>query len=99
MPKYMGGLSFHDTHLFNLAMVAKQAWRLIQDIESLGARLLKAVYYPSCEVLYAELGNHPSQIWRAIVQGKEVLKQGLVRRIGDGRTTGIWNDNCTSSVH
>lgn len=93
MPKYMGGLGFRDTHLFNLAMVAKQAWRLIQDTESLSARLLKAVYYPSCEVLDAELGNHPSQIWRAIVQGKEVLKQGLVRRIGDGRTTSIWNDN------
>lgn len=79
MPKYMGGLGFRDTYLFNLAMVAKQAWHLTQDTESLSARLLKAVYYPTSDVLEAELGNHPSQIWRAIIQGKEVLRQGLIR--------------------
>lgn len=96
----MGGLGFRDTHLFNLVMVAKQAWCLTQDTGSLSARLLKAVYYPSCDVLDAELGNHSSQIWRAIMEGKEVvLKQGLVRRIGDGRSTSIWNHNWIRRDH
>lgn len=39
------------------------------------------------------MGNHPSPVWRAIVEGKDVLKQGLIRRIGNGTTTNIWNDN------
>ena len=98
-PKCMGGMGFRDLHLFNLAMVAKQAWRLTQDTSSLSARLLKAVYFPSCDVLDAVLGNHPSKIWRAIMKGKEVLKQGLVRRIGDGRSTSIWNHNWIPRDH
>jgi hypothetical protein len=34
--------------------------------------------------------KHASHTWRAILNGREVLKQGLIRRIGDGTTTDIW---------
>ena len=33
------------------------------------------------------------------MEGKEVLKQGLVRRIGDGRSTSIWNHNWIPRDH
>lgn len=69
MPKYQGGLGFRDTQLFNLAMLAKQACRLVQDPDSLSAKLLKAVYYLDNDVLQAELGSNPSQVWRAIQGG------------------------------
>jgi hypothetical protein len=92
-PKYMGGLGFRDTELFNLALLARQAWRILQDPNTLSARIIKAVYYPQGDFLEAELGFHPSQIWRALVEGKEVLSRGLIRRIGNGETTRIWNQN------
>lgn len=92
-PKFMGGLGFKDLELFNLSLLAKQSWRILQGPLSLSARILKAVYFPGISILEAQLGSNPSQIWRAILDGMEVLKQGLIRRVGDGRSTPIWDSN------
>ena len=68
-PKGMGGLGFKDFELFNLAMLARQAWRLLQNPDSLAARVLKGIYFPNSSILQATLGGHPSQVWRAIMEG------------------------------
>ena len=60
LPKSVGGLGFRNLHSFNLAMLARQAWRLLQEPTSLSARILKAVYYPDRSILNAELGTIPS---------------------------------------
>lgn len=52
-PKKDGGMGFHDLHSFNLAILAKQVWRLIDEPESLCARVLRAKYYPSGDILKA----------------------------------------------
>ena len=80
---YLLGLLGGDDkiELFNLALLARQAWRILQDPSSLSARILAAVYFPEGSFLDATLGSSPSRIWRAICDGKDVLKQGLIRRI------------------
>lgn len=45
MPKNYGGLGFKKLHEFNLAIVAKQAWRLTAHPSSLVARIFKAKYF------------------------------------------------------
>ena len=65
----------------------------MNDPSSLSARILKAIYFPNCSILEAELGPHPSQVWRAILDGKDIIKMGVIRRIGDGTTTRIWHHN------
>ena len=55
--------------------------------------MLKAAYFPDTDFLEAQVGNKPSQIWRAIIDGKDVLQQGLIRRIGNGESTHAWNQN------
>jgi hypothetical protein len=55
-------------------------------------RVLKAVYFPKSKLLVAELGSHPSQVWWSILEGRDVLHIGLIKRIGDGvqQMHGIW---------
>jgi hypothetical protein len=78
--------------MFNLVMLGKQGWRLINNPDSLCARVLKGHYYHDSDFLAATRRKHASQTWREILAGRDVLQKGLVRRIGDGQTTNIWHD-------
>lgn len=53
-PKKQGGLGFRDAHAFNIGMLAKQSWRLLQKPDSLCATILKAKYYRHGDVLKAK---------------------------------------------
>jgi hypothetical protein len=92
-PKYMGGLGFRDTEIFNLPLLTRQAWRLLTRPTSLCYQILKATYFPSSDLINAHISNNSSKTWRAICDGMDVLKQGLIKRIGDGRSTQIWGYN------
>lgn len=45
MAKKEGGLGFHDIHSINMAMLAKQGWRLLNDGNSFLRDILKSKYY------------------------------------------------------
>ncbi|EEE59033.1 hypothetical protein OsJ_10782 [Oryza sativa Japonica Group] len=63
-PKGLGGLGFRDLKLFNQALLGKQAWRLIQFPGSLCARILKAKYFPNCELVDAVFPGDTSPTWK-----------------------------------
>ena len=50
-PEGKGGMGFKDLRTFNQALLARQAWRLIQFLESLCAQVLRAKYYPDGSIL------------------------------------------------
>ncbi|GAU18647.1 hypothetical protein TSUD_124800 [Trifolium subterraneum] len=91
-PKAKDGLGFHKFEAFNMAMVAKQAWNIIQNPESLAAKLIKARYFPRSSLLEASLGYNPSYAWRSIWKAKQILLHGCRWRIGSGDRVRVMYD-------
>lgn len=87
-----GGMEFKDLPLFNKALLGKQGWRLITKPESLCARVLKGRYFYDGDFIHTNWKNHASHTWRAILAGRDVLMEGLIRRTGNGITTKVWGD-------
>ena len=59
-PKANGGMGFRQLKQFNLALLAKQGWRLQVMHESLVYCLFKARYFPHIDFVHSSMGNHPS---------------------------------------
>ena len=92
-PKRDGGIGFRDMHYFNQALLARQGWRLLQSPNSLCARVLKSKYYPNGELLNTVFSLDASPAWQGIEFGLELLKKGLIWRVGSGRKSKLRETN------
>lgn len=86
----VGGLGFRRVHEFNLALLAKQGWRLLTDPSSLMCQILKAKYFPTSTFLEAEPGSIAGFTWRSIWESKSLLRLSTCR-IGDGTSITVWS--------
>lgn len=75
-PKSEGGMGFKDLLQFNLAILVKQGWRLMQDEGTLLFQCLKARYFPRCHFLEACDSPTSSYTWKIIMAAKSILKRG-----------------------
>ncbi|KAA3462946.1 non-ltr retroelement reverse transcriptase [Gossypium australe] len=92
LPKSFGGMGFRDLSFFNKALLAKQAWRLLSQPSCLLSKVLKARYFPFSHFLSAKVGFYLSFTWRSICNARDLIADGLIWRIGNGRSVNIWND-------
>lgn len=90
--KKMRGLGFRELDSFNVALLAKQGWRIINFPDSLVARVYQAKYFLGGSFLGSTLGRNLSFIWRSIWNAKSLIQDGMMWRIGDGKNVRIWND-------
>ncbi|XP_057730440.1 uncharacterized protein LOC130945751 [Arachis stenosperma] len=91
--KLNGGLGFKDFECQNLALLAKQAWRLVKEEDAIWARIIKAIYFPNCSLWEAERGGNASWIWRSMLEGRDFLRRKGRWSIGNGAGIDIWKDN------
>lgn len=84
----MGFKSLRD---FNIALLGKQAWRLLSAPDKLVSHVFKARYYPNGSFLTATFGSNPSYIWRSVYEAQSLLSQGISCRVGNGQDIDIIN--------
>ncbi|XWS48120.1 hypothetical protein CRYUN_Cryun13aG0045800 [Craigia yunnanensis] len=84
-----GGLGFKDFEAFNLAVLAKRGWCLIQNTVSLCYKVFNAKYFPNGSFMDAEVKYNASFVWKSLIEGRKVLELGLKWRIGDGCSVNI----------
>ena len=84
-------MGFRDTHVFNLAMLAKQAWLFVTGSHSLFFWVYKARCFPHCSFMDAELGHNPSFVWRTLLAARDLIREGSLWKIGNGQSVQI---NC-----
>ena len=70
-------MGFKKLKEFNLALLAKQGWRLQEGHDSLVYKVLKAKYFPTIEFSEVVLGNNPSFTWLSIMCAQPRIKYGL----------------------
>ena len=85
MSKKSGGMGFQDIQAFNLALLAKQTWRLIHNTHSLFYKVYKTRYFPNCSFTDAVLGKNPSHVCRSLLAARDIISEGSIWKVGDGR--------------
>lgn len=82
--------------MFNQALLAKIAWRIITVPDSFLARILIGKYCHKKNFLEVDLPKVCSHGWRGILQGRNLLREKLGKAIGNGMTTRVWRDSWMS---
>ncbi|KAL4368990.1 hypothetical protein GQ457_05G022000 [Hibiscus cannabinus] len=77
LPKAAGGIGFKDLHLFNIALLGKQLWRLLSTPDSLLCRTLRAKYFPDGDLFSASAPAHSSFAWKGLHRAMLRLRDGF----------------------
>ncbi|XP_052490847.1 uncharacterized mitochondrial protein AtMg00310-like [Gossypium raimondii] len=83
-PKEEGGMGFRNMAQFNVALLAKQGWRIMNNQNALVTKVFKAKYFSDDNFLNSRLGNSSSYVWKSIWAAKDLLKKGHCWRVGTG---------------
>ena len=83
--KAMGGMSFRDLAMLNNSLLAKQAWRLLHNHNTLFYKVFKARFFPNTTIMEAKDSRLGSYAWRSILIGRDVIQRGPRSRVGNGK--------------
>ena len=92
LPNNEGGMGFKDLANFNDALLAKQAWRLLHNKDSLFYKVIKMKFFPNCSIWEAQETSFGSQAWHSILKGRDFPLKGAKWRVRFGEAISIWND-------
>ncbi|XP_022571217.1 uncharacterized protein LOC111213686 [Brassica napus] len=89
-PREEGGIGFRMIHEFNLALLAKQLWRLVQFPDSLVARVLRGRYYRLSSPSRMGTADIPSYVWTSITVARKLLLLGIRSKVHSRYEINVW---------
>ena len=90
--KDCGGMGFKEIEKFNDALLAKQVWHMLKNLESLCHRVFKVHFFSDCSILEATNSANGSYAWKSILSAQDVVQKGLVWWIGDDKIVCLKED-------
>ena len=57
------------------------------------SKVLKARYYPKDSIFKCKVPDNASWIWKGLMGARNLVEKGVRRRIGNGKSTQIWEDS------
>ena len=90
--KLDGGLGFKDIESFNLALLAKQWWSIMNKEDSVSFKVLKGKYFPNSSPRKVLKRPSSSYLWSSLLEGRKVVEEGSCWRVGDGKQIEVWED-------
>ncbi|CAL8137935.1 unnamed protein product [Prunus armeniaca] len=91
-PKHEGGMGFCNLHEFNLALLAKQCWRILMEPQSLWVKVLKGRYFPNVNFLEAKKSGRTSWAWASLLEGRDILLRGAHWQVMNRAHIRLWVD-------
>ena len=85
-------MGFRDLRAFNLAMLAKQRQRMIQESDSLLYRCFKARYFLQTSFLEAVKSPNSSYVWKSMLAALPILKSSHCWRVVNGCSIRVQGD-------
>ncbi|KAL0355878.1 UNVERIFIED_CONTAM: hypothetical protein Sradi_4034700 [Sesamum radiatum] len=70
---------------FNLALLAKQAWRVAMTPDSMLHKVLGQKYFPFSSFFAVRLSSMPSFTWLSLLATRNILAASLCWKVGDGQ--------------
>ena len=92
LPREESGIGFRMIHEFNVALPAKQLWRLVQYHDSLVAKVLRGRYYIMSSPLRTISVSSSSYVWTSISAARKLLLLGIRQKIHSGYEVKAWED-------
>ncbi|XP_013632788.1 PREDICTED: uncharacterized mitochondrial protein AtMg00310-like [Brassica oleracea var. oleracea] len=97
-PRGDGGIGFKMIHKFNLALLGKQLWRLVQYPDSLVARVLKGKYFRCSTPLRLNKADRHSYGWTSIMVAKPLMMLGIRQKVHSGNEIRAWEDHWKPTI-
>ena len=85
-------MGFKDLNLMNIALLAKQCWRMVENSEAWWVKIMKGIYFPRCAFMDAKKGAKASWAWASIIEGNEFLRKKVMWQVMSGEEINIWRD-------